>query len=229
MRGPVVFALAVVLGLSVVTAPASHAATERPVTERPASEKPATMVLNALPVSPERTAGYDREDFRHWVDDDGDGCDTREEVLIAERVAGRVIGCTVVGGRWRSAYDGIVTTNPSTFDIDHRVALGDAWASGAWRWTADTKERFANDLAFGPSLIAVSASSNRSKGDRDPAEWMPPQASQRCTYVKQWIAVKFRWGLAVDSAEKSALGRLLEGCPPLMRVPPRAPIRTAPM
>ena len=214
-----VAALAAVIVSVAVLPSAAHAVPS-------ANQKPALMVLNALPVSPERITGYDRDDFDHWSDLDGDGCDTREEVLITERISGTVSGCTVIGGRWRSAYDGVITSDPSGFDVDHRVPLADAYASGAWRWTADTKERFANDLAFSPALIAVTASSNRSKGDRDPAEWMPPLAGQRCGYLKQWIAVKFRWGLAVDSAEKSAITRLLDGCSPLMRVPGRAVVET---
>ena len=215
-----VAALAAAMGLALLAAPPAQGGPAAPT----ANVKPAAMVLNALPVSPERGDGYDRDAFRHWVDADGNGCDAREEVLIVERMAGTVSGCTVVGGRWRSAYDGVETSNPSTFDVDHRVPLADAWASGAWRWTDERREQFANDLAFGPSLIAVTASSNRSKGDRDPAEWMPPLPSQRCGYVKQWIAVKYRWGLAVDATEKSALARMLQGCSPMMRVPPRLPI-----
>jgi len=143
-------------------------------------------------------------------------------VLIAERLAGRVAGCVVTGGRWISSYDGVVTKSPTRFDIDHRVPLEEAWASGAWRWTHSTRDRYSNDLGYSQSLVAVSASSNRSKGDREPGEWMPPLRTQRCAYVKQWIAVKFRWRLAVDAREKSTLTRYLSGCDPLMSVPPRA-------
>jgi len=188
------------------------------------SRRDAIRVLNSLPVSPERTDGYDRDLFRHWSDLDVDGCNTREEVLIDERVAGQVTGCDVVGGRWRSAYDGNVTINPSSFDIDHFVPLKEAWASGAWRWNADTRERFANDLGYAGSLIAVSASSNRSKSDRDPAEWLPE--SGVCKYAKTWVAVKFRWRLSVDTTEKSALTRILRGCSPKMRVPSLARVVT---
>jgi len=181
-------------------------------------------VLNSLPVSAERVGGYDRDLFDHWSDLDGDGCSTREEVLIDERVSGQVAGCEVVGGRWRSLYDGDRTTNPSRFDIDHMVPLKEAWDSGAWRWTPATRERFANDLGFAGSLIAVSASSNRSKSDRDPSDWLPERA--KCKYVKTWIAVKYRWRLAVDSQEKSELSRILRGCSPIMKVPSLARVST---
>ena len=188
------------------------------------SRRNAERVLNALPVSVERSSGYDRDLFDHWSDLDDDGCNTREEVLIQERIAGSVSGCDVVGGRWRSAYDRDVTRNSSSFDIDHFVPLKEAWDSGAWRWNPRTRERFANDLGYRGSLIAVSASSNRSKSDRDPTDWLPEYG--KCKYAKTWIAVKFRWRLAVDSNEKSALSRILRGCSPNMRVPSLARVVT---
>ena len=189
-----------------------------------AERKPASQVLASLPVSPEAAAGYARELFRLWVDADRDGCDTRAEVLMDEALSGRLSGCRVQGGMWVSAYDGVQTEDPGAFDIDHLVPLKEAWDSGAWRWTAQTRRAYANDLGYRHSLIAVSASSNRSKSDRDPAEWLPAQA--RCAYAKRWIAVKFRWRLAVDIAEKSRLGRILSECPRLMIVPDLAPRST---
>ena len=192
----------------------------------PAAEKvPAATVLAALPISGETRDGYSRDLFRHWTIDPATGCDTRDVVLINERVAGTVRGCSVAGGVWRSAYDGVTTSNPSSFDIDHVVPLAEAWDSGAWRWSSGTRQAFANDLGYPGSLIAVTASSNRSKSDQDPSEWLP--LAGRCTYAKQWIAVKFRWRLAVDATEKSAINRILAGCPPLMTLPTRASITTA--
>lgn len=182
-----------------------------------ATRQNAERVLNSLPVSAERNAGYDRNLFDHWSDLDGDGCDTREEVLIDERKVGTVAGCRVVGGRWVSLFDGDSTRNPSSFDIDHFVPLKEAWGSGAWRWSSAKRKRFANDLGYAGSLVAVSASSNRSKSDRDPAEWLPEQ--KLCRYAKTWIAVKYRWRLSVDSQEKSELRRILSRCSPTMRVP----------
>lgn len=208
---PIVAALAAVLATflasTLVGAPPAEAA----------NRQPALKVLSSLPVSSEVDSGYSRELFRHWIDAGGDGCDTREEVLIAERISGSVVGCRVVGGRWRSLYDGAVTSNSSSFDVDHMVPLKEAWDSGAWRWSAVTREDFANDLGYAHSLIAVSASSNRSKSDRDPTEWLP--ALGRCAYAKYWIGVKYRWRLSVNPAEKSTLARVLAGCPPLMVLP----------
>ncbi|HEX7474251.1 MAG TPA: HNH endonuclease family protein, partial [Candidatus Limnocylindrales bacterium] len=93
----------------------------------------------------------------------------------------------------------------SKLDIDHVVPLAEAWDSGAYRWDAARRRAFANDLGVSWSLIAVSAASNRSKGDKDPAEWLPPLASYRCQYLAVWVAIKTRWNLAVDAAEKSAI------------------------
>jgi len=177
-------------------------------------------LLNSLPVSNEVTSGYNRELFRHWSDLDSDGCDTREEVLIDEKVAGTVVGCKVVNGKWVSQYDGVTTINSSNFDIDHFVPLKEAWDSGAWRWDSSTRERFANDQGYALSLIAVSASSNRSKSDRDPSDWLPSE--NLCLYAKSWVGVKFRWRLSVDSREKTKLRQLLSNCKGTMKVPPRA-------
>ncbi len=185
-----------------------------------ASKVDPLRLLNSLPVSNEVTSGYNRDLFKHWSDLDSDGCDTREEVLINERISGSIVGCKVVNGKWVSQYDGVTTTNPSTFDIDHFVPLKEAWDSGAWRWDSSTRERFANDQGYALSLIAVSASSNRSKSDRDPSDWLPSE--NRCLYAKSWIGVKFRWRLSVDSREKSKLRQLLSKCKGTMKVPPRA-------
>ena len=200
-------ALATLLASAVIGAPPAEAA----------NRQPALKVLSSLPVSSEVDSGYSRELFRHWIVAGSDGCDTREEVLITERISGSVVGCRVAGGRWRSLYDGAVTSNSSSFDVDHMVPLKEAWDSGAWRWSSETREDYANDLGYAHSLVAVSASSNRSKSDRDPTEWLP--ALGRCTYAKYWIGVKYRWRLSVNPAEKSTLTRILAGCPPLMVLP----------
>ncbi len=170
--------------------------------------------LRGLTIAPEQSSGYDRDLFRHWIDADRDGCDTRREVLIAESLTPVRVGsgCSLTGGRWFSAYDGVETTDASTFDIDHVVALKEAWDSGANSWTAERREAFANDLGNSFALIAVSASSNRSKSDKDPADWLPTRSSYKCTYVNDWIRVKKAWSLSVDQAEYDALARVLATC-----------------
>lgn len=176
-------------------------------------ETTTAAALAALAVEAETTDGYDRDLFRHWIDADRDGCDTRDEVLIAENRSSSLAvgpGCTLTEGRWRSWYDAVTTTDPSTFDIDHLVPLAEAWASGAAGWTPQRREAFANDLGAARSLVAVTASSNRSKGDRDPAQWLPRHRS--CRYTTWWLATKSRWSLSVDPAEREALAALVERC-----------------
>ena len=145
--------------------------------------------------------------------DSGDGCDARREVLIAESQTPVSVGggCSLSGGQWYSAFDGVVTTDPSSFDVDHFVPLKEAWDSGAHAWDSGTRQRFANDLDYAGSLIAVSASSNRSKGARDPAEWLP-MPSYRCEYVRNWVEVKLRWDLTADPGEINALRSVGSAC-----------------
>ena len=96
--------------------------------------------------------------------------------------------------------------------IDHLVAQSEAWKSGAYRWTAGTRRRYANDLGYSRSLIAVTAGVNMSKGDRGPGQWTPPARSYRCEYVAEYIAVKWGWRLSIDSFERASLRGLLNYC-----------------
>jgi DNA uptake protein ComE-like DNA-binding protein len=171
-------------------------------------------LLSLLTIEPEFQNGYDRSLFRHWIDESGNGCDTRREVLIRESLTPVTVGsgCSISGGSWFSAFDGVTTTNPSEFDIDHLVPLKEAWDSGAHSWDANTRRAFANDLELVDSLIAVSARSNRSKGDRDPADWMPPRVEYHCHYIASWVKVKIKWQLSVDQTEKNAIRRTASSC-----------------
>lgn len=170
--------------------------------------------IAALPVRAEDRTGYKRSSFRHWIDADRDGCNTRQEVLLEEALVSpeQGTGCTISGGEWYSEYDATVTDNARSLDIDHRVPLAEAWDSGASSWTAADREAYANDLGDARSLVAVSARTNRSKGDQDPTTWMPPYAGDRCQYLAYWVVVKTRWQLAVDPAEQEALQENLAGC-----------------
>lgn len=179
--------------------------------------------VKQLPLAAETRRGYDRDKFRHWTDADGDCQDTRDEVLRAESLV-TTSGCDITEGKWRSYYDGVTTRDPSDLDIDHLVPLAEAWDSGAKRWTKRTRERFANDLRDQRSLVAVTASANRSKSDRDPAEWMPDRA--QCTYVRQWVAVKLRWRLKVNRPERSFLVERADSCDNVVIAVRRARVRT---
>lgn len=179
--------------------------------------------VKQLPLAAETRRGYDRDKFRHWTDADGDCQDTRDEVLMAESLVA-TSGCDITEGKWRSYYDGVTTRDPSDLDIDHLVPLAEAWDSGAKRWTKRTRERFANDLRDRRSLVAVTASANRSKSDRDPAEWMPDLA--QCKYVRQWVAVKLRWRLKVNRPERNFLVERADSCDNAVITVRRAKVRT---
>jgi len=168
-----------------------------------------------VPVEDEDRAGYERDLFPHWVDDDRDGCNTRKEVLIAEATTPPQVGarCSLVGGEWYSYYDDATWTEQTDLDIDHMVPLAEAWDSGASAWATAQRRAYANDLGDERSLVAVTDNENQSKADQDPATWMPPYKPARCTYLGEWVTVKLRWQLTVDTAEKEALTTLAEGCP----------------
>ena len=136
---------------------------------------PFTTAISDLPVATESRTGYSRDLFPHWVDADGDGCSTRNEVLIAEADDPVTVGsgCSLSGGRWFSYYDRVSWTDPGRIDIDHMVPLAEAWDSGAGSWTTAVRQSYANDLGDSRSLVGVTDSVNQAKGDQDPNEWMP--------------------------------------------------------
>ncbi|RFU77756.1 bacterial-type extracellular deoxyribonuclease [Trichoderma arundinaceum] len=176
------------------------------------SEDSARDQLNSLTVAvPGSGSGYNRTLFRHWITISGT-CDTREYVLKRDGEDVKVnAACVPQSGTWISPYDNAKTTNASAIDIDHMVPLKNAWISGASSWDATTREAFANDISI-PQLWAVSASSNRSKGDKSPDKWKPPLTSFYCTYAKSWIDVKNNYGLTITTAEKTALSNMLDTC-----------------
>ncbi|MFJ2854278.1 HNH endonuclease family protein [Streptomyces rubiginosohelvolus] len=170
--------------------------------------------IRKIPVAEEKRTGYERDSFKHWVDEDDDGCPTRQEVLLAEAVTAPKQGdrCTLSGGNWTSYYDEAEVTDAKKLDIDHMVPLAEAWDSGAHNWTPERREAYANDLDAERSLVAVTAKTNRSKADKDPTQWMPPAQSATCTYLVDWTATKLRWNLSADENEQAALLELAEPC-----------------
>ena len=174
----------------------------------------ALSLLGTIRVSRENPTGYQRTKFRHWVDSDGDGCNTREEVLVDESLGKAQVmwpGCKVVAGDWVSRYDGVAVTDPAELDIDHFVPLKEAWDSGAFAWSAAQREQYANDLSDPRALVAVTASTNRSKGEKDPPQWMPPAGSDFCTYLSDWVVVKAHWRLTMDESEYRFIEKRLKG------------------
>ena len=158
---------------------------------------------------------YVRDEWPHWQDDDGDCQDARQEVLIAESqttVTLDATGCHVVSGRWVDPLSGDVFTDPSALDVDHMVPLANAFRSGGWGWDRDIRTRYSNYLADPWHLVALGASTNRSKGDHGPDEWRPPQPSAWCNYAREWKMVKQRWLLTISDPEQHALTEMEAAC-----------------
>ncbi|WP_345752202.1 HNH endonuclease family protein [Microbacterium rhizophilus] len=162
--------------------------------------------------------GYTREQFGHrWKDVDRNGCDSRNDILARDLTGVARSGpCTVVTGSLADPYTGTTIAfvrgqgTSELVQIDHVVALSDAWQKGAQQLTPDERERFANDPL---NLLAVDGSANASKGDGDAATWLPPVEGIRCAYVARRVAVKSAYRLWVTPAERDAIARILSGCP----------------
>ena len=199
---------------------ARPAPTPRPGPARPAAhEPPAGTALAALAALPVRgrapMTGYAREAFGPaWLDANRNGCDERNDILARDLRDTTEENCRILTGSLADPYTGrtisYVYGDGALVDIDHVVALGNAWVSGAWRW--DIRERAA--LATDPlNLLAVDASANRQKGDGDAATWLPPVRAYRCAYVARQVAVKAKFGLSVTAPERDAVDRVLGTCP----------------
>lgn len=111
-------------------------------------------------------------------------------------------------------FDGYTTDDPGELDVDHLVPLAEAWRSGASTWDGPRRLAFANDVDQPGALIAVTAASNRSKGDKDPAGWQPSNTDAWCDYVTAWVTTKLQWQLTADEAEALALSNMAtaQGC-----------------
>ncbi len=165
--------------------------------------------------------GYQRELFGSaWADVDGNGCDTRNDILARDLTnltfSTRDDPCEVRTGTFADPYTGETIDfrrgngTSMAVQIDHVVALMDAWRKGAQSWDDDTRRQFANDPL---NLLASDGPSNQSKGARDASAWLPPNHAFRCPYVARQIAVKTAYDLAVTAAESEAMARVLEDCP----------------
>ena len=175
--------------------------------------KDALTALNTIKVADEVRTGYKREQFKHWVGV-GNGCDSRKAVIISEATVKPTVDkkCAITGGKWLSIYDNATVTEAGKLDVDHMVPLAEAWDSGAQAWDAKKREMYANDQLDPRHLIAVTGPSNRSKSDRDPAEWLPTNKPYTCEYLTNWVSVKVRWSLSVDKKEKDAIATGLKSC-----------------
>lgn len=178
-----------------------------------------TEVATSLP-------DYDRGDWRHWRDEDGDCQNTRHEVLIEESLRDVTFKddkrCQVATGEWLAPYSNVLVTDATTLDVDHMVPLKNAHDSGGWAWDKDKKADYANETGYGNHLIAVTASANRQKGAAGPEKWKPLNKDYWCDYAISWVQIKARWGLSATEDEWAALQEMLQACdsPPPIEASP---------
>ncbi|MFI5618077.1 DUF1524 domain-containing protein [Streptomyces sp. NPDC051567] len=195
--------------------PGSAALAARAVTlsipEPPSVEVVEEELENLTVEAPHSMAGYSRAKFPHWALQFGK-CDTREVVLARDgKDVEQDEECRAISGSWLSPYDNKSFTSSGQLDIDHMVPLANAWRSGADTWDTPRRKAFANDLEHS-QLVAVSAASNRSKGDQSPETWVPSNGAFWCTYSRAWAHVKSLYSLSVTEGEKTALEGMLSTC-----------------
>ena len=185
-------------------------------TPTPTPTGTATVLRVTVSAVPATLPDYDRNDWKQWTDADRDCQDARNEVLIAESrtaVAYRTDRkCRVAAGEWLAPYTNTIVTDPGRLDVDHMVPLGNAHDSGAWQWSANQRERYANYLEDPQHLIAVTAGANRSKGARGPDQWKPEDRTYWCQYATDWITIKSTWELTVTQQEHTSLAQMLNTC-----------------
>ncbi len=176
-------------------------------------------LLDTIDERPRDTGdGYARELFgERWADVDANGCDTRNDVLARDLddVTLRRGSCLVQSGTLHDPYSGVTIDfergpiSSEAVQIDHRVALYDAWRTGAREWSPELRTQFANDPA---NLAAVDGPTNYAKGHADAASWLPPNEPYRCEYIAAQVRIKAAYGLWMTAAEHDASRRVLDGC-----------------
>lgn len=166
-----------------------------------------------LSIMPEVTTGYDRDEWNHWIRVPGTRQNIRDAALIEESLVPVTTNegasgwrARVLTGRWICPYTGLEYTESSDVDVDHVVALAEAYHSGGWAWTDETREQYANYLDDPDHLVVVDDATNSRKGALDPAEFLEEIVeSYRCNYLEDWVRIKHRWVLSVDQAEAVAI------------------------
>jgi hypothetical protein len=200
-----------------ITPVSAEASYHRALAQKSAAKSPAYLAAAALVVhTPDAHAGYSRSQFGvGWTDTDGNSCDTRDDILRRDLRGITASGsCKVTSGTLADPYTGdrvfYVRGGASEVDIDHVVALSNAWSSGADRWPYAKRVAIANDRL---NLLAVGSSVNREKGDADASQWLPPARGYWCAYVARQVQVKRKYRLWVTAAEKRTMLQVLSTCP----------------
>lgn len=198
-----------------VWAYAAWAGGDSSVVSSQAAEDRRPLLDGFIQIAAETNDPYDRDYFGYPADLDSDGCDTRDEVLIADSqvpVATGTSPCDVTAGQWYSPYDGVLTDDPDDIQIDHVVALSEAWDSGANEWNQGIAIEFGNAVGSDDNLQVASRASNLGKSDYDPAEWLPNNTDAICWYVTTWSQIKLDWDLAMDETEYTTVTSILANC-----------------
>lgn len=205
-------AVGIATALAAGQAPATGATTSTPVADM------LGQLVTAAPVD----TGYRASAFGGWADLDKDGCSDRTEVLMKEARGATPSGCSITGLVWTDPWTGSTVRSSSEMTVERLVPLAELWRSGAWWYSTEVRTRLANERAYGATLQAVSRTASRTRDGRSPEAWLPTQA-RRCSYVANWIGVKWRWRLTVDTAERAALAKAVKACgSPSMSTPKRA-------
>ena len=160
-----------------------------------------------------KNTAYNRKNWRHWIDEDNDCQNTRAEILISSSLESVTYrngkACSVYSGKWYDPYSNKFWTLASDVDIDHIVPLAWAYAHGASDWRAEKKAKFANDA---DNLIAVDDNLNQAKGAKGPSQWLPPNESFMCDYVKNFDVIVIRYALSYSVSEALDVNRYFKQC-----------------
>lgn len=180
-------------------------------------------LLGALTINDAKKVDYDRNEWKHWIPTENKCWNTREEVLYRDAVKGSTTlldknkketkdksqACYITGGKWIDVYSGQEINSPRQIDIDHIIPLSYVAQHGGQDWSAEEKMKYANDPEV---LLAVSARENRSKSDKGPADYMPPNKEYQCSYSKQFIHVADKYTISITPKDKKVLNDGLKTC-----------------
>jgi hypothetical protein len=159
---------------------------------------------------------YRRELYGPWVDGDNDCQDTATEVLLAEAVRKPLLDSKeckyLTGGAWYDPFTGKMFRDAKELLVEPFIPFAEVHYSGGQFWSAEKRQLFTNDLADSATLIVISSEASRSRADKTPAQWLPPNPDYQCLYAATWLQVKKHWGLSLEDAETNAISKVLNDC-----------------